>query len=217
MSKNAILLGIVGSILTGFCLLLSGMFFTSVDEIAVHPDYAMAATSSAVTVSAAVSAAISCSTDVAATDFGTWTDTSIKTSTPNASSTMACANSSGGCTLYVKDAGGGGNPGLYKNPDLIESPDALYNATATLVAGTEGYGIQAATNTAGSGAALGIPARYFQTGNTVGGLLITNTAIANTTATTSGREVIVTHKAAVGATTPSGSYSDTITYECTQN
>ena len=130
---------------------------------------------------------------------------------------MACANAAGGCTLYVKDAGGGGFPGLYKNPDLIESPNAAYNATATLADGTEGYGIQAATNTAGFGAALGIPVRYLQTGNIVGGLLITNTTIASTTADMSNREVIVTHKAAVGATTPSGSYSDTITYECTIN
>jgi len=160
---------------------------------------------------------ISCSTNISSTDFGTWTDTSMKTSTPNASTTMSCSNTGSGCTLYVKDAGSTINPGLWKDPDLIESPDAAYNATATLAVGTEGYGIQAATNTAGSGAALGIPPRYLQTGNIVGGLLITNTTIASTTADTSNREVIVTHKAAVAATTPSGSYSDTITYECTIN
>jgi len=215
MSKNVILLGIVMSIVGGVAL-FNAVFSTY--EMIKYPDYATAATSSNVTVSAAISTSISCSTSIGSTDFGTWTNTEIKTAASNASSTMACANTSGGCNLYVKDVGSTTAAGLWKAPDSIESPNAAFDATTTLADGTEGYGIKAATTTVGSGALFGIPARYRNTGaNDIGGLQITNTAIATTTATTSGREIIVTHMAAIAAGTPSGSYSDTITYECTAN
>ena len=159
---------------------------------------------------------VSCSTNVGSTDFGTWTDTSIKTSSPNASTTMSCSDTTSGCTLYVKDAGGGGNPGLWKDPDLIPSPWATTtDATTTLSIGVEGYGIQAATTTVGSGAALAIDARYVQTGDVVGALEVTNQSLSVTTSTTTDRETLITHKAAISSGTPSGSYSDTITYECT--
>lgn len=216
MSKKTVLLAIM-VIIMGGGLLVSTVF--SVYEMVRYPDYTMAATSSAVTVAAEIASSISCSGSTASTDFGTWTagSTEIKTASPNASTSMSCPNSSGGCSLYVKDAGGGGDPGLYKDPDLIESPNAAFNASTTLSAGTEGYGIQAATNTAGSGGTLGLATRYKVTGDAVGGLLVTNTTIASSSAATTGREIVVTHKAAIAATTPSGSYSDTITYECTEN
>lgn len=132
---------------------------------------------------------------------------------------MACVNSAAGCTFYVKDLGGGGNPGLWNSvaSTLIKSPNTAGNATATLVAGTEGYGIRAATTTVGSGAVFGIAARYLQTGDTVGGFSQTNITLASTAATTTGREALITHKAAISATTLAGSYADTITYECTAN
>jgi hypothetical protein len=100
---------------------------------------------------------------------------------------------------------------------LIESPNATFTATSTLVAGTEGYGIQATTTAAGSGATLTIAAKYLQTGDTVGGLTTTNGTLASNNATSSNREVVVTHKAAIANTTPSGNYNDTITYSCFTN
>jgi hypothetical protein len=133
---------------------------------------------------------------------------------------MSCANSGLGCSLYVKDAGSGSNPGLYKSTSptyLIPSPNAAFDATSTLAAGTEGYGIQATTTTAGSGATLTIAARYNQSGNTVGGLTLTNTTLSSSNATSANRETVVTHKAAISTLTAAGSYSDTITYECTAN
>lgn len=183
------------------------------------PSYAGADTSSAVTVTAPVTANISCSTNNTSSTFGTLATYTISTSTPNASTTMSCVNSYAGCTLYIKDAGGGGNPGLWNSTSsvLVPSPDAAYDATSTLVAGTSGFGIQATTTTGGSGDVLTIANRYLQTGNTIGGLLLTNTTLASSTATSTNRAVVVTHKAAISAAVTAGTYNDTITYECTAN
>ena len=210
MRKN-ILGWVVGSVtVVGAFLLLNGMFSTF--EMLVYPDYATAATSS-VTVSASITAVISCSTNTGSTDFGTWTDTSIKTATPNASSTMSCINSAAGCTLYVKDLGdSSNNPGLWNST----SSKLIASANTTLVGGTEGYGIQATSTVTGNGDTLDFSATYNKTGDVVGGLLTTNATLASTNATSSNREAVVTHKAAIANSTPAGTYNDTITYECTQ-
>lgn len=186
------------------------------------PEPAMAATSSAVTVSAEVVSSIACDRSPAATDFLTLSTGVVATSTPNASTTMSCANSAGGCTLYVKDDGSPSNPGLWNSSasSLIESPDAAYNATATLSGSAEGYGIQGATTTVGSGAVLGLATRYLQIGNTVGGLAtstLVGLTLASSTSQTTNREVLITHKAVIINTTPAGSYADIITYSCLDN
>jgi hypothetical protein len=132
---------------------------------------------------------------------------------------MACANVGGGCTLYVKDAGDTSDPGLATSSPayLIPSVNAADDASTTLAAGTEGYGINASTTDAdGSGAQLGIHPRYLyvETTDDVGGLEITNQELASTSATTSGYYITTTHKAAISASTQAGAYEDTITYEC---
>lgn len=213
-------LNVIGiSLILAAFLIISGWFWTSSETLLAPLEYVSAATTSAVTVSASVTATISCSTNQASTAFGTLTDATVATSTPNASSTITCANSGNGCTFYVKDAGNATNGGLATTSPayLIRSPNAAGSATSTLAAGTEGYGIQAATTTVGTGAALGLAVRYNQTGNTVGGLSITNLTVASTTATSSNREIVSTHKAAISTATQAGSYVDTITYECTAN
>jgi len=211
MRENTLIWIIGGAALVIGFLLVNGLLSTY--ETFVYPNYAAAATSSAVTVSASVTAVISCSTNTGSTDFGTWTDTSIKIATPNASSTMSCANSAGGCTLYVKDAGNAGNPGLWNSTASY----LIASASSTLAGGTEGYGLQATSTVTGGGDTLDFNATYNKSGNDVGGLLTTNVTLASTNATSSDRETVVTHKAAVAASTPSGSYADTITYECTAN
>ena len=200
-------------------LVVSIFFYSNLETVVIYPQYLTAATSSAVTVSATVTATISCSTNGSSTAFGALTDSVVTTASPNASTTMSCSNSSAGCTLFAKDAGGGGNPGLYNatTTALIESPNASFSASSTLVAGTEGFGIQATTTAVGTGATLTVAARYLSSGNIVGGLGVTNITLASSNATSSGREVVVTHKAAIAASTPAGTYSDTITYECTAN
>ena len=217
MRENTLGWVIGGVAIIGFLMFVNGMFSTY--ETVVYPEQATAATTSAVTVSASVTAVISCSTNQSSTAFGTLTDSSVETASPNASSTMSCVNSSAGCTLYAKDAGSASNPGLWNSTSsaLIESPNAAYSATSTLAAGTEGYGIQATTTTAGTGATLTIAAKFAQTGDTVGGFTLSNVTVASSTATSSNREVVATHKAAIAANTPAGTYNDTITYECTAN
>ena len=188
-------------------------------ETVIYPPFAAAATSSAVTVSASVTATISCSTSATSTAFGTLSDASVSTASPNTSSSISCTNSSAGCALYIKDSGSGSNPGLWNSTSsaLIESPNAAFSTTSTLVAGTEGYGVNATTTSTGAGATVTLGTRYNQSGDTVGGLSLTNQTLASSNATTSNREVVVAHKVAISSATPAGTYSDTITYECTAN
>ncbi|MBI3638288.1 hypothetical protein HY227_00915 [Candidatus Wolfebacteria bacterium] len=164
---------------------------------------------------------ISCSTDSASTAFGNLTDLSIFTSSPNASTTMSC-DSGAGCTLYIKDAGSGSNPGLWNSTSsaLIESPNAAYSASTTLAAGTEGYGTQATTTATGSGGTLGVNSRYNSAIlgiNGIGGLTTSTQVLASSTAAITNREIITAHKAATSSTTPTGDYNDTITYSCLGN
>jgi hypothetical protein len=168
----------------------------------------------AVDISALVSEAMTCTTEGTTVSFGTLTPDSVYTATPVSTTTMSCV-SARGCTLYVQDAGAGsGQPGLYKS----DAPTHLIpSANATLAAGTEGYGIQAASSTAGTGETLTLAAVYNVSANVVGGLTTTNTAIASSTGPINVREVIVTHKAAISNLTSVGSYSDTITYGCATN
>ena len=214
MNKKLTLLGMSGGIIV--LLLFLGVLFLSYETVE-YPDYASAATSTTVDVTATVAEEISCSTPSGSTAFGTLPTGSITTSSPNTTTTMSCGNVSGGCTLYVKDVGDTSDPGLATTSPayLIPSPNAAYDASTTLSFGTEGYGIQATTTTGGSGAQFSVALRYLVTGDDVGGLTITNTTIVSTSATTSGRAIESTHKAAISATTQAGAYEDTITYECT--
>ena len=171
-----------------------------------------------VTVTATVTTTVSCTLSTTTTAFGTIDTVSVYTSSPNVTTTVSC-NPAAGCTVQINDQGSGTQPGLWNSSAsyLIPSPNAAFNATATLTAGTKGYGIQAATTTAGTGATLTLNIRYNQTGNTVGGLTTTTIQLASSTSPTANREVVVTHKVAVDGLTPAGSYSDTITYTCVSN
>ena len=166
-----------------------------------------------VTVSATVEETISCVASTGTTAFGTLTTSAISTSTPDITITMS-TNRAAGCTLKVHDAGNTTNPGLY-------STTATYlvtSTTATLSAGTAGYGIQASTNANGSGGTLTINPTYDKTGNDVGGLTIANTDISSSTQPIVSRETVVKHKAAIsGLTKAATDYVDTLTYSCTGN
>lgn len=186
-------------------------------ETGVHPEYAAAATSSVVTVSATITAVISCSTDASSTGFGTLTTAAVASGSSNASTTMSCANSASGCATYIKDQGSGSNPGLWNST----SSALIASASSTLLAGTEGYGINATTTATGGGGVLTIGSQYILGGDsattTIGGLLRTNVTLATTNSTSSSREVVVRHKAAISSVTAAGTYNDTLTYECTVN
>lgn len=155
---------------------------------------------------------VSCSTSPTSTAFGSLDLTGVKTASPNVTTTLSCTYGAG-CTLYINDAGSGSNPGLWSSA----ASHLIASANSTLAVGTEGYGIQAATTTAGSGALLTLASAYNQTGNTVGGLLLAQTPLASSSASFTSREVAASHKAAIAGTTPAGNYTDTITYSCAGN
>ncbi|MEW5805152.1 MAG: hypothetical protein AB1721_00250 [Patescibacteria group bacterium] len=156
---------------------------------------------------------VSCNTSTSTTDFGALTTSSVHTSSPNITITGSCTYSSG-CTLNVDDAGDTTNPGLYKS---VSPTDLINSQTATLSAGTEGYGIQATTTANGSGGTLTLSGTYNKTGNDVGGLNLAATALASSTTTYTDREVVITHKATISPLNKAGSYADTITYSCVGN
>lgn len=168
---------------------------------------------SAVTVSATVESMISCTTPSTATGFGSLNNLAVATSTPNATTTVS---SNGTVYVKIKDNGDGTtNPGLYKSTattDLIGSADASYADTATLSAGTEGYGIQATTT-----GTIVIATRYLKTGTDVGGFERTDQTMASSSAAVSSNIITVIHKAAVSTTNVAGDYADTITYTCSSS
>jgi hypothetical protein len=200
-------------------LILLGVFLTVyfIYELFIIPSDLLRAQTQ-VTVSATVGTSVTCNLSTTTTNFGTIDTSAVFTSSPNVTTTVSC-NPAAGCRVEIKDQGNTTTPGLYNSAanHLIPSPAAGFPATATLVAGTEGYGIQAATTSAGSGATLSLNSRYVQTGNTVGGLTTTTIQLASSTSPTANREVVVTHKSAVSGLTPAGNYQDTITYQCTSN
>ena len=157
----------------------------------------------------ALVAEVSCSVSATSTDFGPLPDDAVSTSTPNINASMSCANTASGCTLSVQGTGDTTTAGLWNSvaSHLVTSTDT------TLSGGTEGYGIQATTSDGG----WTINSKYDVSGNNVGGLTVTATTLASSTTDITTSTVTVTHKAARSATTPEGSYQDTITYSCTVN
>ena len=196
---------------------LSGLDTTTYNQIRVKANFTYSGGSPFLqnwTISWAPSSTVSCNISTTTTDFGSLTDSSVYTSSPDVTTTISTTDSAG-FTLSIHDAGAGaGQPGLSSSAvsHLINS------ATATLTAGTEGYGIQAATTTAGSGATVTINPTYLKTGNDVGGLNTSDISLASSTASCTDREVVVTHKATISNLTPAASdYTDTITYSCIGN
>jgi len=166
---------------------------------------------------------ITCVAEPSSLSFGTITTGSVKDADDTATTTIT-ANT----TAYLKihDWGDDTDPGLYGATttgfDIIVSPNAAKDATATLAGGTEGYGIRAATTTTGTGD-MTIAKRYnayYLDGfdpDAVGGLFYaTGSAltIASSSAAINGKEIVVTHKAAISGATEAGDYRDTIVYTC---
>lgn len=169
-----------------------------------------------VLVNATVNASITCAFTGLTTTFSGLDTGSVSTSDTSTTVTIS-TNGNGGFGLTVRDAGNTTNPGLYKSTAttyLIGSADSSYGNTATLAAGTDGFGIQGSTS-GGSGASVTIAARYDQTSNAVGGLELTDTTLASATGAVANRVVTVVHKAAVSGLAPAGAYTDTLTYVCT--
>ena len=167
---------------------------------------------------------ITCAAEPSSLSFGTITTGSVKDADDKATTTIT-ANTI--AYLKIHDWGNDTDPGLYGATttgfDIIVSPNAAEDATATLSGGTEGYGIRAATTTAGTGGDLTIAKRYrtyYLSGfdpEAVGGIVYATSSaltIASSTEAINGKEVVVTHKAAISGATEAGDYRDTIVYTC---
>ncbi len=161
-------------------------------------------------ITTAAAPSISCSVSATSTSFSALDPSNVYQSSPDIIITVT---SSAGFQITVQDTGNNTNPGLYKSTSptyLIPSPNSSFSATATLAAGTDGYGIQATTTNPN----ITINSRYNQTGNTVGGLTLTATVLATSSISLSSASITVIHKASVSPLAPTGNYSDTITYSC---
>ncbi len=157
-------------------------------------------------------ATVSCTVSTSTTAFAALDTAAVYASSPIYNVSSSCTYGAG-CTIQVNDTGGNSLPGLYKS---VSPTYLIQSATATLSAGTEGYGIQATTTTAGTGT-LNVNSTYNVIGNSVGGLSLSALTLASSSASYSGKAVQITTKAAVAATTYAGAYADTITYSCTGN
>ncbi len=161
--------------------------------------------SATVSLTATVGTSITCTLSTSTTAFGTLTTGAVTTAVPNVTSTVT-TNDCLGFTLNISDTG------------LATSSPAytIASTTGVLAAGTEGWGIQATTTTGGSGGTVTLLAKYNVSGNTVGSVGASAVLASSTVAVTS-RNILVSHLAAISASTQAGSYSDTITYSCTGN
>ena len=171
-------------------------------------------------------ATLSCSAIPSSVSFGTITTGSVKDADDTATTTIT-TNNANGFYLTIHDWGNETDPGLYGATttgfDIIVSPNAAKDATATLAGGTEGYGIRVATTTNGIEGTLTIAKRYntyYLDGfdaDAVGGIVYATgsaISIASSSAAVTNREVVVTHKAAISGSTEAGDYKDTIVYTC---
>jgi hypothetical protein len=151
-----------------------------------------------------IAVGITCSLSATSTSFSALTPSAVSTSSPDITITIT---SGGGFQINVKDAGNGTSPGLYKSSSptyLIQSQDA------NLVAGIDGYGIQATT----TNSSISINPKYNKSGNNVGGLSLTDVVLATSSVAVSSSTINIKHKASVSVLAPTGNYQDTITYTC---
>ncbi len=154
------------------------------------------------------------------TTFASLTTGAISTSDTSTTITLS-TNAGSGLSVTVFDAGNGTNPGLYKSSAttyLIGSADASFGNIVALAAGSDGFGLTAASS-GGSGATLTVDGRFDASGgaNEVGGLEVGAAAavsIASATGAVASRVLTITHKAAVSGLAPAGSYTDNLTYVC---
>jgi hypothetical protein len=89
----------------------------------------------------------------------------------------------------------------------------IISTTTTLSTGSEGYGLNASTTYAG----LNIEYPYSGTGNSVGALSTSSSTLCSSTTTVNAANITVNYLASISNTTPSGPYSDTVTFIATGN
>ncbi len=168
-----------------------------------------------VNVSATIAGGIDCNYSTNTASFGELTTGLVTTAF---GSTTIDITSNDVAVVKVQDTGSTTDPGLWyaSEKDIIGSADSVGADTATLEAGTEGYGLQATTTDAGSGEVMTIAPRYdyASTTSNVGGFEISNINMASSTDAVAGRRIIIYLQAAISPSNLPGAYVDIITYTC---
>ncbi len=118
------------------------------------------------------------------------------------------SNGGGGVSITVKSIGDGSSAGLYKSTATTKLIPAL--ASSAVAADTEGYGVSAS-------AASGLTIDEGFDDDTTSDLAVsaTNQVFATAAGAVSGGTVDCELNAAIAATTPTGSYADTLVFVCT--
>ena len=179
--------------------------FTDTGNIAVP-----IATADQVVVSATVDPSITFTLSSTTAALGPMTTSAIASA---ASITLTMGTNAGsGYAVTILDEGNGAVGGLYKSAAPTKN---ITSATATLVGGTEGYGVQGTT---GTGSPT-IASPYNASGNGVGQLQRTAQTLVSYSSPTgvTNQTATIAFKAAISASTPAGSYSDTATLIMTGN
>ncbi len=170
-------------------------------------------TNSTVTVTGRVTPSITFSLSSNSTSFGILQLGLVNTSTAATDLTLS-TNAKDGAQITVYDQGDGTNPGLYNSLASATIP----SSTATLAAGTQGYGIQGSVGSiSGSVGTIAVSSPYNGTSDAVGGLTRTPSTLATTTTPVYNVEVIVNYLASISVTTPAGLYTDNVTYLASGN
>ena len=113
-------------------------------------------------------------------------------------------NAQNGANITVEDQ----YAGLYSSADSYTIP----SNTETLVSGSQGFGINAASSS------MTVEYPYNSTGNTIGGLSSSqNIGLASSNNTIQNANITVNYIASASSTTPTGVYSDNITYIASGN
>lgn len=139
--------------------------------------------------------------------LGAMNDSAVATTSEN--NIVIGTNGYNGYAITVKDAGNGSNPGLYSS----EVSKLIASSTATLAAGTEGYGANC-NKTSGDGTCS------FADGTTdnVTGLTLAGGTFASHSSKPSGNATFrIRVKAAISSSTEAGAYTDTLTVIGTAN
>jgi len=154
--------------------------------------------------------------------FGTWTgtekrwansDSSGATSEPataDLTTLGASTNATSGLTITIKSTGSGSNAGLYSSATSTLIPAAAPNSITEGTAGYAAYGANDSTD-------LTIEPEFAVSETTATLLITAQSFVTATTPVSSGSTVDLALIAAVASATPAGTYSDTLTLNCTGN
>lgn len=212
ISGNAAALGTPANTTTGVITIETNNGTTDVDSSNVTADIIA---SDQVTISGQVDSTLTFAIDDTAIGFGSITSSSVRYATDDASGSAsedssgdpvqltASTNADDGLVIEIRDLNSNSTSGLYS----ADSGTTLASVASTLVsAGSEEFGVYAK-----NASSLTIAEGFDNDSDTDVSISTSFQTIASTTAPVSSGTVDIQPLAAIAATTPSGSYADTLT------